>query len=249
MRLHHAALLLPFLAGLIHAETKFVLNKASVAPSLDLVQITVPAGERVVLSIPVLSGNVWFKNGNPIPGANSRVLVIESATPEDNGRYRVGYMGEEANASQELALTVTPSATAAGAGSRLLTFSTRGIAGSGDQVLTAGFVVGEDAADASATKRVLIRAVGPTLEDFGVTGFLRAPALSVYNAKGEICTSTTTDPIELTKAQLSAGAYPLKPGAADGWAILRLSPGSYTAQVSSNGEAAGLVHLEVYDLP
>lgn len=242
-------LLLSLSATVLSAETKLVLNKATVAPSLDLLQVTVPAGERVVLSIPVLSGNVWFKDGNPIPGAGSRVLIIESARPEDSGRYRVGYVGEQANASQELALTVTPSGDSGTPSAHLATFTTRGWAGSGNQSLVAGFVVGEHATDPSATRRVLVRAVGPTLEDFGVADFLPAPVLAVYTAKGEACASLTADPLELTKAQLSAGAYPLKAGAADAWAVLRLAPGSYTAQVSSGGAQAGLVLLEIYELP
>ena len=231
------------------AETKLVLNKTGVAPSLDTQQISVPEGQRVVLSIPVLSGNVWFKNGSPIPGANGRALVIDSAKLSDSGLYKVGYVGIHSVDSQAVDLRVLPRNAPTTTGNRLLTFTTRGVAGSGAHSLVAGFIVGEDAALGGGSKRLLVRAVGPTLEDLGVTGYLSTPLLSVYDSSGKRCEAITTDAKDLSNAQLVSGAYPLKSGAADAWQILRLTPGSYTAQVTSGGAAPGFVLLEVWDLP
>ena len=231
-----------------HAETKLVLNKTGVSPSLDTQQISVPEGDRVVLSIPVLSGNLWFKNGQPIPGANGRAFVINAAKLSDSGLYRVGYVGIHSMDSQAVDLRVVPRSGSPVSSSRLLTFTTRGIAGSGAQSLVAGFIVGEDAT-ANGTKRVLVRAVGPTLEELGVSGFLPNPVLDVYDSAGSRVTPLATSATDLSNAQLVTGAYPLKPGAADGWMILSLAPGSYTAQVSSGGSAPGFVLLEVWDLP
>ena len=145
-------------AGLtsLQAETKLTLNKTGVAAALDTQQVTVPAGERVVLAIPVLSGNVWFKDGSPIPGANGRVLIINAARPEDSGLYRVGYLGIHSVDSQAVSLTVI--GKAAPVAPRLLAFATRGIAGAGEHALTAGFIIGEGGT--GSTKRVLVRAVG-----------------------------------------------------------------------------------------
>jgi hypothetical protein len=247
MRISRALLAFPILAGLLSAETKLVLNKSTVAPSLDLIKVTVPAGERVVLSIPVLSGNVWFKDGTPLLNGNGRVLVIESAKVEDSGRYRVGYVGEDSSASQEVSLTVvtsSPSNT-----SRFQTFATRGLAGWGDESLVTGFVVSEVPGQPEATKRVLIRAVGPTLESFGATGVLKNPLLAVYDSKGNTCVASTTDVAEMKKAELASGAYPIQPENGDAWRIVTLPAGSYTAQVSSPSEAIGVVMLEVYEIP
>jgi hypothetical protein len=234
------------LSGL--AETKLVLNKTGVAASLDTQKITVPEGERVVLSIPVLSGNVWLKDGQPIYGAQGRVYIIESAQVSHSGRYRVGYVGDRSTDSQELELTVVPNGGSPAGDQRILAFTTRALAGSGHQALTAGFVVGESAADPRAEKRVLVRAVGPTLEEFGFPDALRTPVLKVFNANGDVLQSVTTDPLELAKAQLATGAFPLKENSGDAWQILRLPPGTYAAQVSSNGAAPAFVLLELYDL-
>jgi hypothetical protein len=203
-----------------------------------------------VLSIPVLSGNVWFKDGHPLPAASSRVLIIESAKRTDSGRYKVAYVGDVTQDSQEVVLRVVPSTVdGSSTGTRLLAFTARGLAGSGHHALVAGFVVGEDSLDPHATKRLLVRAVGPTLEFLGVPGVLPAPKLSIYNSKGEVCASVTTDPLELSKAQLECGAFPLEAGAGDAWSIVRLPAGAYSALVSSGGESPGVVLLEIYELP
>lgn len=60
---------------------------------------------------------------------------------------------------------------------RLVNISTRGQVEAGDRALIAGFVV-----TGNARKRVLLRAVGPALAGFGVSGALSDPQLQVYDA-------------------------------------------------------------------
>ncbi len=247
MRSRIAGLFLALLAASLHADTKIVLNKTSVSSLLDVQEITVPAGERVILSVPVLSGNIWFKNGEPIFGATGRTFIINSATPEDSGRYRLGYMGDATTASQELLLTVAPGNGSAAP--HLQTFSTRGLAGSGNQLLVAGFVVSDAPGRPGAAQTLLIRAVGPTLETFGETGVLEQPVLAIYDAQGKRIQPSTTDSLALAQANLATGAFPLKPGAADAVGLYLLPPGSYTAQVSAPDGQSGVVLLDIYDVP
>jgi hypothetical protein len=61
------------------------------------------------------------------------------------------------------------------AASRLTNLSTRAVSLGGDRVIIPGFVI-----QGTGTKRVLVRAVGPKLQDFGVAEFLPDPVLSVY---------------------------------------------------------------------
>lgn len=227
-------------------ETKILLNKTSASSVFDVQQVTVPEGERVVLMVPVLSGNVWYKNGDPVPTAEGRVLIIDSVTTRDAGRYRVGYVSDDSNASQEVILNV---AAAAQSGGRLHTFTTRGIAGSGAQSLVAGFAIGETEGNPTATKQVLVRAVGPTLEDFGVNGYIKAPQLAVFDSSGNRIQDSTTDPLEIARATLATGAFPLKRGGADAILLLTLKAGTYTAQVSGIGQDSGLVLLDVHEVP
>jgi hypothetical protein len=246
MRFASLLILTPLLAATLSAETRLVLNKTSASEALDLQQITVPAGERVTLTVPVLSGNAWLKDGRPIPDAGTQTLTIESATPADSGVYRLSYSGDGSQVSQAVILTV---ANANQTGGKFETFSTRGVAGSGDQTLVAGVIVSETQGEASATKRILVRAVGPTLDSFGVSGFLMHPLLKLYNVRGELVTPNDADGLTLADAALRAGAFPLKPDAGDIVQLYTVPAGAYTAQVSAPRNESGVVILDVYDVP
>jgi len=60
--------------------------------------------------------------------------------------------------------------------------STRLAVLTGENVLIAGFKVAE-------TQQVLVRAVGPTLTNFGVTGALADPTIALYDGTGAFITS------------------------------------------------------------
>lgn len=235
------------LATCLSAETKLVLKRAGSASSFETTQITVPAGERIILSTPIVSGDVWLKDGKPIPDGLGPIFIIESARPRDSGRYRVTFISDGISESEEVLLTVV-GMEGMSEGPRVETFTTRGTAGPGSASLVVGFVIGAMRDQPSVTKRVLVRAVGPTLANFGVTGFLKAPLLAVYNSAGQLCTSTPRNSSEIAEAHLKTGAFPLKPDAGDAVMILTLTPGAYTAQVSSN-QATGFVVVDVHEFP
>jgi hypothetical protein len=117
-------------------------------------------------------------------------------------------------------------------------------------VAIAGFVV---AGDAGATS-VLIRAIGPALTQFAVTGVLAQPVLTVFDSAGNAIGSNTawgTSPnvAQLTAAMVAAGAFALPAGSADSALLLSLKPGSYTAQVAGLNSSTGTALIEVYELP
>ncbi|MFM8334857.1 MAG: hypothetical protein ACKODK_04805 [Opitutaceae bacterium] len=130
---------------------------------------------------------------------------------------------------------------------RLVNLSTRAVAGAGEAVLTAGLVVrGTD------PKRMLIRAVGPGLGQFGVTGFLARPELTLLDGSRAIALnsgwSTTTDSAAIAEAGARTGAFPLAAGSADAAILINLAPGAYTAQVGA-ANASGVALLEIYEVP
>ncbi len=67
---------------------------------------------------------------------------------------------------------------------RLLNLSSRGWVGSGDDVFVAGFVISSE-----GSKQVLIRAIGPTLADYGLTGVLADPELKLFDANNNLVAS------------------------------------------------------------
>lgn len=134
-----------------------------------------------------------------------------------------------------------------GGDSRLVNLSTRLWLGQGDRVAIPGLVVGGE------TRRTfLMRAVGPGLSAFGLTGTLSDPKLTV------MARSTRVDDNDdwgaggaaaaLALAAREVGAFPLPAGSRDAALLITLDPGVYTVVTEGGGSAEGLVLVEVYEV-
>jgi uncharacterized protein YjdB len=126
---------------------------------------------------------------------------------------------------------------------RLTNVSARNFAGSGGDTLIAGFVIAGD-----APKRVLIRAVGPTLGIFGVPGAIADPLLEVYAGSNRIAQNDNWGG-GLASIFGSVGAFALTPNSRDSALEISLNPGGYTVHVTPASGAGGEVLLEIYELP
>ena len=127
---------------------------------------------------------------------------------------------------------------------RLTTLSARNRVGTGGDVLILGFtLVG------SAPQPVLIRAVGPSLAQFGVAGVLADPRLSVHASNGVIVASNDDWDDTQAAVHAGAGAFALPARSKDGAVSLSLAPGSYTVQVSGVNGGTGEALVELYELP
>ena len=138
--------------------------------------------------------------------------------------------------------------SAATAGQNLNNLSTRAFAGTGSETLISGLVVG-----GTLPKRVLIRAAGPALAPFGLTGLLVRPQLTLFAGNTPVFQnvgwSTDPDPAAIAAASAQVGAFAYVAGSADAAMIVTLAPGAYTAQVTGATTTTGLALLEVYELP
>lgn len=142
-----------------------------------------------------------------------------------------------------LLLLLTAASLAAQTTTRLANLSTRAPAGPGDAVLTAGFVIGPGPA-----KPVLIRAIGPTLGSFGVTGTLADPVLTLFNGAG-VQVAINDNWLPADAATFSrVGAFALPAGSRDAAIVTTLAPGNYSAQVSGQGTGTGVALVEVYEV-
>ena len=128
---------------------------------------------------------------------------------------------------------------------RLLNLAVRGTAGTGANALIAGFVIG-----GTEPKSVLVRAVGPGLAAFGVTGVLANPALTLTNSAGATVAANDDwgNAVSVVQAAAQTGAFALAAGSADAAAIAVLAPGAYTLQVSGAAGATGVALAEVYEI-
>ena len=124
---------------------------------------------------------------------------------------------------------------------RQLNISTRETVGTGDNVLIGGFIV-----TGSATKSVLLRAIGPSLSDLGLLGVLQDPTLELHDSSGGLVASndnwrdTQESAIEMT------GAAPTDDR--ESALIASLEPGEYTAILQGKNNTAGTAVVEAYDL-
>lgn len=128
---------------------------------------------------------------------------------------------------------------------RLVNLSTRMRLDHADAAIIAGFVITGD-----VPARVLVRAVGPGLAEFGLSGVLPNPTLSLRRQTESLAVNDdwiATGGV----AEISAlvGAFPLEPGSKDAALLIWLEPGVYTAQVNSADQGTGLVLVEVYAVP
>ena len=116
---------------------------------------------------------------------------------------------------------------------------------SAGSILTTGFVVA-----GSTSKTVLIRAVGPGLAGFGVTGFMADPKLDLYSGQSLINTNDNWGGgASLATAFSAVGAFNLQPSSKDAVILVTLPPGNYTAQVSGVAGSGGSALVEVYEVP
>jgi hypothetical protein len=135
----------------------------------------------------------------------------------------------------------------AASGSLLANISTRGFVQTGDNAMIGGFIV------VTQPTRVVIRAIGPSLTQFGVPDALANPQLELHDANSIIARNDdwqttqiggiiTSDQVaEIQNSQLA----PTNP--AESAIIATLQPGSYTAIVRGVNNTTGNALVEVYN--
>jgi hypothetical protein len=176
----------------------------------------------------------WFLNGTLIPGANGPAYKAATA-----GSYTVTVttsVGSVTSAPAVVSLV-----------NRLANISGRCQVGTGANIGIAGFVV---TSYNGAAKQFLIRGVGPGLGQFGLSGTLAQPVLSVFDSMGRAVATNAgwNGSPEIAAAGMAAGAFPLVAVSADAALVLNLTPGAYTAQIAGVGGATGVALIEVYEV-
>src|SRR5260221_2099995 len=126
---------------------------------------------------------------------------------------------------------------------RLANISTRGQVQTGFNVMIGGFVI-----SGASAKTVVVRATGPSLTNFGVTGALANPALQLVRSSDQSVIATNDDWGSAANAPqiASSGFAPSNP--LESAIFATLQPGAYTAIVSGVGGATGVGLVEVYEV-
>jgi hypothetical protein len=93
---------------------------------------------------------------------------------------------------------------------------------------------------------MLVRAVGPTLAEFGVSGALADPRLSLERGATILATNDNWLVADIP-TMTEAGAFALTTASKDSALVAALPPGAYTAPVTATDGGSGVALLEVYD--
>jgi hypothetical protein len=132
--------------------------------------------------------------------------------------------------------------------SRLANISTRGVVGTDANVMIGGFIVGSG----NGAAKLMIRAIGPSLTNFGVSGALSDPMLSLRDSNGSELASDDDWGLSFGGDDSRAKAIEntgLAPSDIHESAILTTLPnGNYTAIVAGYQGGTGVGLVEVYNL-
>jgi hypothetical protein len=127
--------------------------------------------------------------------------------------------------------------------SKLGNISTRALVGTGNDIVIAGFILGNN----SGVTRIVIRGIGPSLTAFGVANALANPTLELRDNNAALLASNDNWQDDAAQAaQLTAaGLAPTNPN--ESGIAITLGPGQYTGLLMGQGNTTGVGVVEVYD--
>jgi hypothetical protein len=126
---------------------------------------------------------------------------------------------------------------------RLANISTRGRVEVDQKVMIGGFIV-----QGNASKKVIIRALGPSLNNgSAVQGELADPTLELYDRNGALLAANDDWVDSPQYAEIIASTVP-PPDRREPAVVANLSPGNFTAIIRGANLSQGIGLVEVYDL-
>ncbi len=212
----------------------------------------------------------WELNGVPLEPGDPRFRGVNEATltpmpflqDYHAGTYRVAVSNAAGTSYATVRLQVDRlSIEDGGAPAPLVNYSVRGNTSVGERAFTAGITlvppleasgsvsgVSFQSWKPNTSQRLLVRAAGPGLAPFAGTQFTPAPSTALHLFAGERVIAANEgawdSDVQVAPLAASVGAFPFARGSRDSALVAQLVPGSYLAQVFSNGE--GTVLTEFY---
>jgi hypothetical protein len=130
-----------------------------------------------------------------------------------------------------------------GAASKLANLSTRAFVGTANNVVIAGFILGNNQGD----DRVIVRGLGPTLSAFNVPNPLQDPTLELRDQNGALLRSNNDWADDSAQAAEITAAGLVPTDSRESAIAATLPPGLYTAILAGRNETTGVGLVEVYD--
>lgn len=123
---------------------------------------------------------------------------------------------------------------------KLANISSRGFVETGDNVMIGGFIAGNQA------MHLMVRAIGPSLTQFGIPNALTDPTLELHNSNGAMI-AFNNDWRDTDQVAIEATGIPPSNNK-EAAVVITLAPGSYTAIVRGLNNTTGVCLVEVYHL-
>ncbi|MDQ3545613.1 MAG: PQQ-dependent sugar dehydrogenase, partial [Verrucomicrobiota bacterium] len=196
-----------------------------------------------------VSGALIASNDDWMNGANKDAIIALGLAPNNDAESAIlaelapgAYTtimsdagGATGNGLVELFAT-NPAAPASPAN-----ISTRGFVQTGDDVMIGGFILtGTD------TRRLLLRAIGPSLGAFGVNNALLDPTLELHDENGALL-SSNDNWRDTQESEIAATGIPPSDDR-EAAIVMDLAPSNYTAIVRGANGTTGVALVEAYDV-
>jgi hypothetical protein len=172
-------------------------------------------------------------NNAPRPGSDLLLDLMNGVVYYYQARYYISPLDVEV--ARDSGMVVTPPID------QLLNVATRLRVQTGDNALIGGFIIA-----GNVPKKVMVRAIGPSLASVGIAGALADPVLELHGP-GTFATITNDNWRDTQQAAIQATG--LAPGNnLESAIVATLAPGAYTAIVRGQGSGTGVGLVEAYDL-
>jgi cyclophilin family peptidyl-prolyl cis-trans isomerase len=241
------------------ATTLFAVNvgvagsdRAPVIAAQPQPQIRLPSGSTntVVFTVAATGSPApayqWRRNGTALAGQTAATLVVANASDAQAGSYTCLVSNSAGSVESQPAVLSFSTVAPADLG-RLVNLAIRTNAGTGPRTLIVGFSLGP--ATVSGSTPLLVRGVGPSLAQFGLSGVLADPVATMFRGDTTVATNDNWGGAAVvTDRAAQVGAFSLA-SASSLDAALALAPasGSYTVQIADRNNATGLALAEIYD--
>ncbi len=128
-------------------------------------------------------------------------------------------------------------------GAKLANLSTRAFVNTGNDIVIAGFILGNGA----STDGIIVRGLGPSLTALGVPNALADPTLELRNSDGTLLASDNDWMDNPAQAALITAAGLAPSNSKEAAIAATLPPGAYTALLAGLNNGTGIGLVEVYD--
>ncbi len=221
----------------------------AIGPSLVNYGITNPL-QNPTLELHDHTGAVIASNDNWMDAPNEQEIINSGRAPSNNlesailmslnpGAYTAIVRGVNAGIGIGLVEVYDLDLTAE---SKLGNISTRAFVQTGNDVMIGGFIVsGPDSG------KVIVRAIGPSLVNYGITNPLQNPTLELHDHTGAVIASNDNW-INAPNEQEIINSGHAPSNNLESAILMTLDPGAYTAIVRGVNAGTGVALVEVYGL-